>query len=302
MSPVKPRRIHDPLAGLVSPTPKGTFKDAYDLLPPDRTAVITGAGISTDSGIPDYRSPGSPERSPMTGDAFRASQENRRLYWARGYAGWVRYQKFEPNSVHTDLARLGPPAIITQNVDGLHSEAGSKPVLELHGSLHKVVCLSCGHGYHRRWMQRALNRLNPGFLEETGLAPIDAETNPDGDVELNEVDGFRVPNCPVCNGPLKPDVVYFGESVRPEVARAAEQAVDDAEALLVLGSSLAVHSALRLVRRAARDGKPVVIVTDGPTRADDLATVRLTDRVAPFVSGWRKHAEESGQEKTPMIH
>lgn len=291
MGPVQARRILDPLAGLDSPHSTGTFEDAYALLDPTKTTVITGAGVSTDSGIPDYRSPGSPQRSPMTGQAFRASPENRRLYWARGYVGWIRYEQFEPNSVHHDLARLQPRAIVTQNVDGLHEAAGSKRVLELHGSLHKVVCLSCGLGFHRTWMQRRLATLNPGFIETTMLDPIDTETNPDGDVELDEVTDFRVPACPACGGALKPDVVYFGESVRPSVARAAEQAVDDADALLVLGSSLAVHSALRLVRRAAKDSKAIVIATDGPTRGDALATVRLADRVAPFVSGWRSHWE-----------
>lgn len=290
MSPVVARPIPDPLANLSSPKPKGSPSQAYEALIPNLTAVITGAGISTDSGIPDYRSPGSPERNPMTGDAFRASQENRRRYWARGYVGWERHQRFKPNSVHYDLASLKPASLITQNVDGLHEAAGSTSVVELHGSLHKIVCLSCGHGFHRSWMQRRLRHLNPGFLKNRKIALADVEINPDGDVELDEFAGFTVPPCPVCNGPLKPDVVYFGESVRPEVATAAERAVDDAESVLVLGSSLAVHSALRLVRRAAKDGKPVVIVTDGPTRADDLATVRVVDRVAPFVSGWKEHA------------
>lgn len=291
MPPAKARRIPDPIANLESPDPKGTPEDAYALLDPARTLVITGAGISTDSGIPDYRSPGSPERNPMTGDAFRASQENRQRYWARGYVGWQQHEKFEPNSVHHDLADLSPQALVTQNVDGLHGAAGSREVLELHGSLNKVICLSCGETFHRSWMQRQLDRLNPWFLEKTQIAPSDIDLNPDGDAEVDDTASFRVPNCPTCQGPLKPDVVYFGELVKPEVSRAAQEAVDQADAVLVLGSSLAVHSALRLVRRAAKDGKPVVIVTDGPTRADELATVRLTDRVAPFVTGWRNHYE-----------
>lgn len=280
------RRVRDPLAGIPIPTSSGTAERAIELLDPSRTAVITGAGISTDSGIPDYRSPGSPERNPMTGSAFRASEENRQLYWARGYVGWERYQLFEPNSIHRDLAALDPLAIITQNVDGLHGAAGSHPI-ELHGSLHRVVCLSCGTVYSREWTQATLAELNPGFLASTLVSPTDIETNPDGDVELDQVAGFRVPNCPLCGGLLKPDVVYFGEAVRPDVAEAAERAVDDAAALLVLGSSLAVHSALRLVRQGAKAGIPIVIVTDGPTRADDLATVRLVDRVAPFTAQWR---------------
>lgn len=287
MSRTEALRIRDPLSGVTTPHPRGTATDAYEILDPHRTAVITGAGVSTDSGIPDYRSPGSPSRSPMTGEAFRASDQNRQLYWARGYVGWERYREFRPNSCHRDLAALGPRAIITQNVDGLHTEAGSDPVIELHGSLHRVVCLSCGRVRHREWMQARLAELNPGFLESAEVAPIDVETNPDGDVELRSVAGFRVPNCPNCNGLLKPDVVYFGEAVRPAVAEAATQALDDADSLLVLGSSLAVHSALRLVRQASKSGKPIVIVTDGPTRADELATVRLVGRVAPFASGWR---------------
>ncbi len=295
MFDINVRRIPDPVANFVAPEPKGTAEGAYALLDPARTAVITGAGISTDSGIPDYRSPGSPERNPMTGDAFRASQENRQRYWARGYVGWKEHERFKPNSVHYDLARLSPHALITQNVDGLHAAAGSNSVLELHGSLNRVVCLSCGHGFHRSWMQRELNRLNPGFLERTLLTRDDIDLNPDGDADVEETAGFRVPDCPVCHGPLKPAVVYFGESVARHVSEAAREAVDEADAVLVLGSSLAVHSALRLVRRAAKDGNPVVIVTDGPTRADSLATVRIVDRVAPFVAGWRKYWEtESG--------
>ena len=290
MTPAELRRVRDPLANVPPAQARGTAQDALSLLDPGRTAVITGAGVSTDSGIPDYRSPGSPPRSPMTGQAFRASDANRQLYWARAYVGWERYRLFQPNSIHRDLAALHPASLIPQNVDGLHSEAGSRGVVELHGSLHRVVCLSCGRIYTREWTQAALAALNPGFFETANVTPIDVETNPDGDVELVEVAGFRVPNCPVCDGLLKPDVVYFGESVRPEVASAAEDAIDAADAILVLGSSLAVHSALRLVRQAAREGKPAVIVTDGPTRADDLATVRVVDRVAPFVADWRRAA------------
>ncbi len=291
MSPDRARAISDPIANLQSPDPKGTPEGAYELLDPAKTVVITGAGISTDSGIPDYRSPGSPERNPMTGDAFRASEANRRRYWARGWVGWERHQKFTPNSVHYDLAHLPLQALITQNVDGLHAAAGSEAVVELHGSLHRVVCLSCGRTLHRSWMQRRLNDLNPGFLERTRITPDDIDLNPDGDSEVEETSGFHVPDCPACRGPLKPDVVYFGESVGQQVSEAAGDAVDRADAVLVLGSSLAVHSALRLVRRAAKDGKPVVIVTDGPTRADNLATVRLVERVAPFVAGWRSYCD-----------
>ncbi|MGO1592646.1 Sir2 family NAD-dependent protein deacetylase, partial [Ancrocorticia sp.] len=283
-------RMRDPLAGLSVPISHGTAEDAYALLNPGRTAVITGAGISTDSGIPDYRSPGSPERSPMTGEAFRASERNRQLYWARAYIGWLRYREFQPNSTHRDLAALRPASIITQNVDGLHAKAGSDSVIELHGSLHRVECLQCGRTWSRDWMQATLDELNPGFLESAEDAPIDAEINPDGDVEFTNVEGFQFPNCPQCFGILKPEVVYFGEAVKSATAEAATHAVDAAESLVVLGSSLAVHSALRLVRRASNAGKPIVIVTDGPTRADDLATVRLVSRVAPFTSGWRAAA------------
>ncbi len=283
----------DRLAGIERPRPRGNAETAYALLDPARTAVITGAGVSTDSGIPDYRSPGSPHYSPMTGQEFRTSDRKRQLYWARGYVGWDRYVRFRPNQAHRDLATVHPAALITQNVDGLHTMAGSQNVLELHGSLHRVVCLSCGHIWDRNWMQQQLALLNPGFLEATHISPTDIDTNPDGDVELNEVDGFRVPNCPICRGLLKPDVVYFGEAVGRAVAQEASQAVENADAVLVLGSSLAVHSALRLVRGASRSGKPVVIVTDGPTRADDLATVRLLDRVGPFVAHWLQQARHT---------
>ncbi|MGO1715450.1 MAG: Sir2 family NAD-dependent protein deacetylase [Ancrocorticia populi] len=201
--------------------------------------------------------------------------------------GWEHYRQFNPNQTHYDLAALNPASLITQNVDGLHRAAGSDPVLELHGSLYQVVCLNCGRVWSRDWMQEQLAGFNPGFMTSATVAGGDVEINPDGDVELNEVTGFRIPDCPVCHGILKPDVVYFGEQVRPQVAAAAAQAVEDAESVLVLGSSLAVHSALRLVRMASREQKPIVVVTDGPTRADDLATVRVVGRVAPFVAGWR---------------
>lgn len=200
MSTLRPRRIVDPLARLAAPRAKGAPDEAYVLLNPATTAVITGAGISTDSGIPDYRSPGSPARNPMTGDAFRSSRDNRARYWARGYVGWAHHDKFEPNAAHYDLAALAPLALITQNADGLHAAAGSGSVIELHGSLHKVVCLSCRHGFHRSWMQGRLRELNPGFLERTQIAPSDIDLNPDGDADVDETAGFVVPDCPGARG------------------------------------------------------------------------------------------------------
>ncbi len=286
------------MAGIGWPLPRGGASDAYRLLDPARTTVITGAGISTDSGIPDYRSPGSPPRNPMTVQTFRSHERNRRHYWARAYVGWARHRVIQPNQGHRDLAVIDPAWTVTQNVDGLHAAAGSRRLIELHGALDRVVCLDCGTVFDRDWLQEELTRLNPGFLERLEISMTDVESNPDGDVELAQTAGFRIRDCAVCAGPLKPDVVYFGEAVPRERTAEAEAAIDATEAVLVLGSSLAVHSALKLVRRAVRAGKPLVIVTDGPTRADADADVRLVTRVGPFLAGWRRWLSQKG--RTPV--
>lgn len=245
-----------------------------------RWLVLTGAGVSTDSGIPDYRGPDSVPRQPMTYQDFIASATNRQRYWARAHLGWSRMGGAEPNFTHHFLAERQDQLVglITQNVDGLHERAGSRDVVDLHGRLDKVVCLDCGDMTGRTEVQDRLGALNPGWTDqEVTLAP-------DGDVDLENTAGFVVAECTQCGGRLKPDVVFFGESVpKPKVAHCfdlVDRAGHAGAALVVLGSSLQVMSGLRFVRRAAKDGTTVVIVNRGPTRGDDLAAVRIDDGVA----------------------
>ncbi|GAA4884468.1 NAD-dependent protein deacetylase [Actinomycetospora straminea] len=244
--------------------------------------VLTGAGISTDSGIPDYRGPTSAARrhAPMTYDAFVGDPVARHRYWARSHVGWPQIAGARPNAGHRAVASLQRAGllhgVITQNVDGLHQAAGARDVVELHGALDRVVCLGCRAAPGRREVQQRLTALNPGFG-----APASA-INPDGDAELPdaELDRFTMAACPACgDGPLKPDVVFFGESVpRPRVDHCFAL-VEGARSLVVLGSSLTVMSGLRFVHAATRRGLPVAVVTAGPSRADAVATVRLTDRL-----------------------
>lgn len=239
-------------------------------------AVLTGAGLSTDSGIPDYRGPKTRDRprNPIQHRAFVSDPAVRRRYWARATIGWPRFSSAQPNDGHVALARLQDMGVvrglITQNVDGLHRRAGSRSI-ELHGSLHEVGCLACGAVEPREQVHARMQANNPGFVAAVqGWAP-------DGDVDLSEdaVAGFLPAACRVCGGPLKPEVVFFGGSVpRPRVA-SAYALVDDASALVVVGSSLTVFSGYRFVRRASEQGKPVAIINLGPTRGDALATIRV---------------------------
>ena len=255
-----------------------TLDDILDVLDGRRVAVLTGAGISTDSGIPDYRGPDSPPRNPMTYQQFVGDERFRRHYWARNHVGWRHMRRTEPNAGHRALARLEAGGVvvgvITQNVDLLHEAAGSRRVIDLHGHYNEVVCLSCGRVISRSRMHERLTALNPGFLESV-TEVADVEIAPDADAVIESTEGFRVAACEACGGMLKPHIVYFGENVpKPRVA-AAYDLVDEGDALLVAGSSLAVMSGLRFVRHAAKTGKPVVIVNRGTTRGDALATVKL---------------------------
>ena len=258
------------------------------------TLVLTGAGISTDSGIPDYRGPDGTRRvTPMQHGEFVGSSEARQRYWARSFIGWQRFSHAEPNAGHqavADLQRrgvLGP--VITQNVDGLHQAAGSRDVTELHGSLAEVLCLTCGDRSDRFLLQARMAEANPGFERlAAGEAPdgsrVSSQIRPDGDIVLADalVEGFHLPLCSVCAGDaLKPDVVFFGGSVPRERVDSCYVLTDAAPALLVLGSSLAVMSGLRFVRHAAKRGIPVMAVTRGPTRGDDLMTLRVDAALAP---------------------
>ncbi|GAA3634837.1 NAD-dependent protein deacetylase [Streptomyces chitinivorans] len=259
--------------------PPGTtdLAPVADALSAGGVLVLSGAGISTESGIPDYRGvDGSLNRhTPMTYQDFTTSARARRRYWARSHLGWRTFGRARPNAGHRAVAALGRhgllSGVITQNVDGLHQAAGSEGVVELHGSLARVVCLSCGALSPRRELARRLEEANAGF------EPVAAGVNPDGDADLTDeqVGDFRVVPCALCGGVLKPDVVFFGETVPPPRVEHCRGLVREASSLLVLGSSLTVMSGLRFVRQAAGEGKPVLIVNRDPTRGDRHALTRV---------------------------
>ncbi|MFF8952436.1 NAD-dependent protein deacetylase [Streptomyces sp. NPDC014940] len=259
--------------------PPGTtdLEPVADALSAGGVLVLSGAGISTESGIPDYRGEGGSltRHTPMTYQEFTADARARRRYWARSHLGWRTFGRARPNAGHRAVAafeRHGLLAgVITQNVDRLHQAAGTEDVVELHGSLDRVVCLSCGALSPRRELARRLEEANPGF------DPVAAGINPDGDADLtdDQVGDFRVLPCTVCGGILKPDVVFFGEAVPPPRVEHCRALVREASSLLVLGSSLTVMSGLRFVRQAAQAEKPVLIVNRDPTRGDRHARTRV---------------------------
>jgi NAD-dependent SIR2 family protein deacetylase len=247
-----------------------------------RIVALTGAGCSTESGIPDYRGPDTPprKRPPIQHREFVDRAEMRRRYWARSTLGWSRFSSARPNAAHGALAELehrgALEGLITQNVDGLHGAAGSRTVVELHGALARVRCLACEALTTRDELQDRLLDANPGWLDRTRAV----ELAPDGDSELSDdlVDGFAVAACAACDGTLMPDVVFFGGSVPRATLDAAWALFDRAEVLLVIGSSLTVFSGYRFVRRAAERGVPVAILNQGPTRGDEHAQLRLDAR------------------------
>ena len=236
--------------------------------------VLTGAGVSTESGIPDYRGEGKTERHPMTFDVFMGTEAARARYWARSYVGWSVIANAKPNASHFALAQaesLGRIShIITQNVDSLHQQAGSKKVTELHGRLDKVICMTCRALIDRLRMDDLIEDLNPAIRKD-----LSVEFTPDGDAEVEAASDFRIPPCPGCGGILKPDVVFFGESVPTERVASTMEQLERAEALLVAGSSLTVNSGMRFARAANKAGKPIVIVNVGPTRADEIALAKI---------------------------
>jgi NAD-dependent SIR2 family protein deacetylase len=233
----------------------------------DRLVVLTGAGCSTESGIPDYRSPGGAWRrhKPIYYREFVRSEDVRRVYWARSYGVWPQFASARPNAAHSALAELESRGkvrfVITQNVDDLHQEAGSRNVLQLHGRNRVVVCLDCRSDFTRAGVQDRLAELNREWSGE-----------------------FRVPACDRCGGVLKPDVVFFGESVPAEKVSVAMQRVEEGDALLVVGSSLTVWSGFRFVKRAGERGVPIAIVNIGPTRGDELATLKIEARCSEALS------------------
>ena len=240
--------------------------------------------MSTDSGIPDYRGPGAPVRAPMTYQEFVSGPAAQRRYWARSYVGWSRMRHAEPNAAHHALARLGVarrvPLLLTQNVDGLHERAGTPSLCALHGRIADVICLGCRHSSSRAALQERMTQLNPGFASVHGHAAV----RPDGDVDLDTTEDFTVPSCERCGGVLKPDVVFFGENVPKDRVQRCLTAVEQADALLVAGSSLTVLSGFRFVRHAHKLGIPVVIVNRGATRGDELATHKVDTGCADFLT------------------
>ncbi|KAG5451719.1 NAD-dependent protein lipoamidase sirtuin-4 [Clonorchis sinensis] len=251
--------------------------------------VLTGAGVSTESGLPDYRSErvglyARTDRRPVEFQTFLRNEEARRFYWARNFIGWPYFSQVQPNTSHHILADWASNkrlfAIITQNVDRLHHRAGCNRILELHGTSHYVVCLTCQHRFGRAELQQMFLELNPSWAVYDGKEKVVA---PDGDVELSpsQTQGFKIPTCPQCgDGILKPDVVFFGENLPPWRKTEAAQLVDNADSLLCLGTSLQTFSSYRLVLQACERKLPVSIVNIGPTRADSLAQLRLYSRIS----------------------
>jgi NAD-dependent SIR2 family protein deacetylase len=253
------------------------LEQLVELVAAGDVAILSGAGLSTDSGIPDYRGPSGLARraTPMTFQAFTGTAAARRRYWARSHLGWRMIAGAQPNAGHRAVVQLQHAGvlsgIVTQNVDGLQTAAGAQDVVELHGNLDRVVCLDCGTVSPRAELDARLRAVNRAWRARV-LA-----INPDGDVDLPDEDlnGFRTVDCTVCGGVLKPDVVFFGETVPPDRVSACFALVEEARALLVLGSSLTVMSGYRFVLRAAKLGIPVAILNQGVTRGDDKAVLRL---------------------------
>jgi NAD-dependent SIR2 family protein deacetylase len=248
--------------------------EALTALAGRRLAILTGAGVSTDSGIPDYRGKGAPVRTPMTVEQFLASEDARRRYWVGSHLGWQAFAAAAPNPGHLALASLESQGIasgvVTQNVDGLHVRAGSRRVVELHGTMRRVFCTHCGQVFDRRDLAQRVEAENPWIQ-----VPENVPLGPDGDVLPESTAGFRIPACTVCGGMLKPDVVFFGEFIPAEKFREAEQLVHGSDALVIAGSSLVVNSGIRLMERARRRRLPIIIVNRGATRADHRATVKI---------------------------
>ncbi|XP_076249548.1 NAD-dependent protein deacylase Sirt4 [Calliopsis andreniformis] len=251
--------------------------------------VLTGAGISTESGIPDYRSQGvglyaKSNRRPVLYKDFCKSEAIRRRYWARNYIGWPRFSSIQPNNTHKILSNLESAkklrCIVTQNVDNLHSKAGSRKVIELHGTAFKVMCLNCDNKICRYHLQDVLNKLNPNITATAQMI------RPDGDVDLSQeqVDGFNVPPCENCGGILKPDIIFFGDNVPRQTVESVKYNVEHSDSLLILGTSLSTYSGYRIVLQANSAGKPIAILNIGKTRGDDLADIKVEGRCGEILS------------------
>jgi len=236
--------------------------------------VLTGAGLSTDSGIPDYRGEGRVARHPMTYDTFMGSELAQKRYWARSYVGWSRISSALPNPGHLALSKAEEQgklsALVTQNVDGLHQAAGSKSVIDLHGRLDRVICMGCRDSISRIEMDTMLQELNPSISKDESV-----EFTPDGDAEIEGTENFIVPSCKSCKGVYKPDVVFFGESVPVDRVENAMNLLAESDVLLIAGTSMTVNSGFRFAKQAAKTQKPIVVVNLGPTRADVLANAKI---------------------------
>mmetsp|Transcript_13189 Transcript_13189/g.46152 ORF Transcript_13189/g.46152 Transcript_13189/m.46152 type:complete len:301 (-) Transcript_13189:49-951(-) len=258
----------------------------------ERVLVVTGAGVSTDSGIPDYRSPGRPPHKPIQHNDFMGSAATRQRYWSRSFVGYPVLSAARPNSVHRRIAELQDAGrvagLVTQNVDGLHLDAGSRDVLELHGNIHRVHCTGCGAVTARAEFQRVLREANPVAAEwlAEALGSESVHTRPDGDMDMSVPGGesaFTVPPCGECGGVLKPSVVFFGGTVPVQDTARGTQLAADCDAMLVLGSTLHVWSSFRLARAVAAAGKPLAILNFGDTRADAIATARVSGHLGTVV-------------------
>jgi NAD-dependent SIR2 family protein deacetylase len=278
-----------PVASVGAPQDTGIealVDTAAELLRGRRIAVLTGAGLSTDSGIPDYRGEGAPVRTPMTFTQFLNDAEYRKRYWAGSQLGWHRFDSAEPNAGHRALARLeldgGVNGVITQNVDGLHLRAGSLRVVDLHGTMDRVRCLRCGQLYARTDIAATIQAQNPWLTEAAA-----AQLGPDGDVDIAQVSEFVLPECSACGGLLKPDIVFFGEFIPREKFVEASALVQKADALLIAGSSLVVNSGIRLLDHATRRRIPVIIINRGVTKGDPRATLKIDAGATETLVGLR---------------
>jgi NAD-dependent SIR2 family protein deacetylase len=263
-----------PAAGELSPAVTAQIDQAVSILAGRTLAVLTGAGVSTDSGIPDYRGEGAPKRTPMTYQQFLADPDYRKRYWAGSHLGWQHFDAARPNSGHVALAEMEASGlvngVVTQNVDGLHLRAGSQRVVDLHGTMDKVRCLTCGQSFARAGIAERISSANP-WLE----ALTEAAINPDGDASPAAYDDFITPDCTVCGGILKPDIVFFGEFIPVEKFSEGAALVSRAGALVVAGSSLVVNSGIRLIEIARRRRIPLVVINRGVTKGDKQAAVKI---------------------------
>jgi len=268
------RLVQPPASGAWAPASSSELDAAEAALRGKTIAVLTGAGVSTDSGIPDYRGEGAPPRNPMTFQQFLSDAAYRRRYWAGSHLGWRRFDGARPNDGHRTLAAMERDGlvngVITQNVDGLHLRAGSQRVVDLHGTMDRVRCLTCGQTFARADIAQRIADANP-WLDE----PDSFELGPDGDVAFTQIDDFVTPVCTVCGGILKPDIVFFGEFIPTEKFVEASALVRSADALIIAGSSLVVNSGIRLLDQATKRRMPVVVINRGETKGDSRATVKL---------------------------